>query len=118
MPSRESAGRFRALLERTYAHTPAVGDRLAAHRLLAALVGAPLVTMGLVFVNQVVLLDFPNSGDEHAYLYQARTMAAGLRLGLPAWLVDPLLGPVTLALVWCLGARLYTPRVARLRRRW
>lgn len=150
MPSPESAGPSDAILERAYARTLAVADWMAAHRLLAALIGAPVVTMVLILVNQVVLLDFPNSGDEHAYLYQAHTMAAGrlwnpgppldvfassyivhepgrafssfpfgwplllavgLSLGLPAWLVNPLLGPVTLALVWCLGARLYSPRV-------
>jgi hypothetical protein len=38
-------------------------------------------------------------------------LALALRVGLPAWLVNPLLGTVTLGLVWGLGARLYNPRV-------
>jgi len=38
-------------------------------------------------------------------------LALGLSLGLPAWLVNPLLGTLTLGLLWCLGARLYSPRV-------
>ncbi len=40
-------------------------------------------------------------------------LALGLAIaaGVPAGLVNPVLGVVTLALVWALGARLYTPRV-------
>ncbi len=124
---------------------------LQAHRVTAAAVGAPVVLLVLLGIGQLVLLDFPNSGDEYVYLYQARTMAAGrlwnataaspevfafnyivqeplrtfgsfpmgwplalavaLTLHVPAWLVNPVLGVVTLALVWVLGARLYHPRV-------
>lgn len=38
-------------------------------------------------------------------------LALALALRVPAWLVNPALGAVTLGLVWALGARLYTPRV-------
>jgi hypothetical protein len=34
-------------------------------------------------------------------------LAAAIRLGLPAWLVNPMLGALTLSLVWQLGTRLY-----------
>ena len=37
-------------------------------------------------------------------------LAAGLRLGVPVWLVNPLLGALTIWLVWQLGTRLYNPR--------
>lgn len=124
---------------------------MQAHRFAAAVLGAPLVLQALLGINQLVLLDFPNSADEYVYLYQAQTMAAGrlwnetpispevfafnyivqeplrtfgtfpvgwplalalmLALHVPAWLVNPALGVVTLALVWVLGARLYHPRV-------
>ena len=126
-------------------------DVLHRHRRAASLFGAPLVTLLLVAINQLVLLDFPNSADEYVYLYQARLLAAGhlsmatvaspelfafnyivqepvrtfgsfppgwplalalaLALRVPAWLVNPALGALTLGLVWTLGARLYTPRV-------
>lgn len=126
-------------------------DQLHRHRRAAWLLGAPLATLVLVAINQLVLLDFPNSADEYVYLYQARTLAAGrlwtatvaapelfafnyvvqeptrtfgtfplgwplalalaMALRIPAWLVNPALGALTLGLVWTLGARLYTPRV-------
>ena len=126
-------------------------DWLHRHRRAAGLLGAPLVTLLLVAINQLVLLDFPNSADEYVYLYQARMLAAGqlstatvaspelfafnyivqepvrtfgsfplgwplalalaLALRVPAWLVNPVLGAVTLGLVWTLGARLYAPRI-------
>lgn len=37
-------------------------------------------------------------------------LALALAAGVPAWLVNPLCGVFTLALVWALGARLYTAR--------
>lgn len=122
-----------------------------AHRLIVGAVGAPVVVAVLVAINQFVLLDFPNSGDEYVYLFQARALSAGrlwqatpavaasdmfateyvaheagrvfgtfppgwplalaLSAGLPVWLVNPILGACTLALVWTLGAQLYTGRV-------
>ncbi|MDH4064197.1 MAG: glycosyltransferase family 39 protein, partial [Acidobacteriota bacterium] len=138
-------------LDRLYALTLALADWLNCHRVAVAVVAAPVVTLGIVAINRFVLLDFPNSGDEYTYLYQAQTLAAGrlwnpapsppdlfafnyivqepgrafgsfpfgwplmlalaMRLGLPPWLVNPLMGTVTLGLIWCLGVRLYTPRV-------
>lgn len=38
-------------------------------------------------------------------------IAAAMAAGVPAWLVNPLLGAITLALTWMLGTRLYGPRV-------
>ncbi len=139
-----------AALQRLYAGVLGAADWVHAHRLLVCLVGAPLLTLALVAINQIVLLDFPNSGDEYVYLYQAQTMAAGrlwnaappspdifamnylvqepgrafgsfppgwplalalaLVLHVPVWLVNPLLGTLTVGLMWALGARLYGPR--------
>ena len=140
-----------ASLARLYAWCVRVADQVHAHRVAVCLIGAPLITLALVAINQLVLLDFPNSGDEYVYLYQARTMAGGrlwnapvtpadvfavnyivqeplrtfgsfpvgwplalaaaLALHVPAWLVNPVLGALTLGLVWLLGARLYAPHV-------
>jgi hypothetical protein len=109
------------------------------HRVAVWVVGAPAVVAILAAIHQFVLLDFPNSGDEYVYLYQARTMAAGrlwnspieppavfafnyivqepgrvfgsfpigwplalaavIRMGLPAWMLSPVLGALTLGLV-------------------
>lgn len=138
-------------LSRLYARTLAAADAAHRHRLVVAVVGAPVVTFLIVAINRWVLLGFPNSGDEYNYLYQAQTFAAGrlwnlppsppevfatnyivqepdrvfssfpfgwplmltmaLRTGMPLWLVNPLLGALTLGLVWWLGARLYNARV-------
>ena len=138
-------------LARLYAWCLHGADRVHAHRLAVCLIGAPLATLILVAINQVVLLDFPNSGDEYVYLYQARMMALGrlwhatvtpadiftfnyivqepqrtfgsfppgwplalaaaVALRVPVWLVNPVLGVLTLGLVWVLGSRLYAPRV-------
>jgi len=137
--------------ERLYTWCLRGADYVHAHRLAVCLIGAPLATLILVAINQLVLLDFPNSGDEYVYLYQARMMASGhlwhatvtpagmfafnyivqeplrtfgsfppgwplalaaaVALHVPAWLVNPVLGALTLGLVWVLGSRLYTPRV-------
>lgn len=138
-------------LARLYARVVAVADAMHARWGLVAVLGAPAVLVLIVAINQRVLLDFPNSGDEYNYLYEAATFAAGrlwnpaltppeifttnyvvqepgrtfssfpfgwplllalaLRLGVPAWLVNPLLGVATLGLVWALGARLYGGRI-------
>ena len=43
-----------------------------------ALAGGLLVLLLVLgAINRFVLLDFPNSGDEYVYLYQAWTMATG-----------------------------------------
>jgi hypothetical protein len=129
----------------------ALADAAHRRRVAVAFVLAPATTVLLVAINRLVLLDFPNSGDEYNYLYEAQTLAAGrlwnppppvpelfatnyvveeptrafssfpfgwpvalalaIRLGLPPWLVNPLLGTATLGLLWWLGARLYSPRV-------
>jgi hypothetical protein len=137
-------------LQRLYAGTLRTADWIHRHRLRVCLMGGPLVTLAIVAINRIVLLNFPNSGDEYVYLYQAQTMAAGrlwneappspdifalnyliqesgrafgsfppgwplalalaLRLGVPVSLVNPLLGTLTIGLVWALGTRLYSPR--------
>ena len=138
-------------LDALYAWWVAAADRAHGHRAAILAVGAPLVVLALAAINQFVLLDFPNSGDEYVYLYQAKTLAAGrlwnaplepagvfafnyivqepgrvfgsfpagwplalaaaIRLGIPVWLVNPILGALSLALIWKLGSRLYDPRV-------
>jgi hypothetical protein len=139
------------LLDRLYERWVAIADRAGERRALIWAAGIPAVVLVLGAINKFVLLDFPNSGDEYVYLYQAWTMAAGrlwnapvepaasfvfsyvvqepgrvfgsfpvgwplalaagLRIGLPVWLVSPAFGVLSLALVWRLGARLYSPRV-------
>jgi hypothetical protein len=138
-------------LDVAYSRWIRLADAAHAHRIAVWAAGAPLVVLALAAISRFVLLDFPNSGDEYAYLFQAQTLAAGrlwnvpvepadvfafnyivqepgrvfssfpagwplalaaaLAIGIPAWLVNPILGALTLGLVWQLGARLYTPRV-------
>ncbi len=139
------------LLDNLYLRWVAAADWADQHRGAVLAAGAPLVVLALALINRFVLLDFPNSGDEYIYLYQARTMAAGrlwnaplepagvfafnylvqepgrvfgsfpvgwplalaaaLRLGVPASLVNPMLGALSIALVWHFGSRLYDARV-------
>lgn len=127
-----------------------MADAVHSRPVAASLILAPIVTLVLVAINQFVLLDFPNSGDEYNYLYEAWTLSAGrlwnvpqgppyllatnyviqegsrvfssfpfgwplllavaMRVGVPAWLVNPILGTVTLGLIWALGTRLYSGR--------
>ena len=75
-PTFSSQRRSKALA-RLYTWCLRGADHVHAHRLAVCLIGAPLATLTLVAINQVVLLDFPNSGDEYVYLYQARMMASG-----------------------------------------
>ncbi len=140
-----------ALLNALYARWVRAADWAGRHRGAVLAVGAPLVVLALAVINQFVLLDFPNSGDEYVYLYQAQTLAAGrlwnaplepagvfafnyvvqepgrvfgsfpigwplalaaaIRLGVPVWLVSPVFGALSIALVWQLGTRLYDSRV-------
>ena len=139
-------------LDALYAWWVRAADFAQAHRRIVWVAGAPLMVLALAAINRFVLLGFPNSGDEYAYLYQARTLAAGrlwnppiepadvfafnyivqepgrafgtfplgwplaiaaaIRLGIPAWLVNPLIGALTIGLVWQLGLRLYNHRAA------
>ena len=139
------------LLDTLYAWWAGAADLANRHRAAVLAVGGPVVVLALAGINQFILLDFPNSGDEYVYLYQAQTLAAGrlwnaplepagvfafnyivqepgrvfgsfpagwplalaaaIRLGIPVWLVNPILGALSLALIWKLGSRLYDPRV-------
>ena len=150
MPDARTSPASKALA-RLYTWCLRGADHAHADRLAVCLIGAPLATLILVAINQVVLLDFPNSADEYVYLYQARMMALGhlwhatvtpadifafnyivqeplrtfgsfppgwplalaaaFALHVPVWLVNPVLGVLTLGLVWVLGSRLYAPRV-------
>ena len=138
-------------LARLYDWLVGAADTAHTRRVFVAAAGAPLLTLGLVAINRYVLLEFPNSGDEYNYLYQAQTFAAGrlwntppsppevfamnyivqepdrifssfpfgwplmlalgLRAGVPAGIVNPLFGTLTIGLLWALGARLYGGRV-------
>lgn len=62
---------------RCYARTLRLADWVLTRRPSVLLVGIPLLTAFLVFLNQAVLENFPNSGDEYVYLYQGETMARG-----------------------------------------
>ena len=144
----DSAG---GLLDRLFAAIVRMADRWSARPVATAAVAVPIVIAALVAINRGVLLGFANSGDEHAYLYQASTLAAGrlwnaappfpdsftlnyivfdgarafsrfplgwplaiaaaTTVGVPAWMINPLLGAATLVLTGMLGARLYGPRV-------
>ncbi len=138
-------------LDRAYAAITRFADRVAARPVRACAIALPSVVMALVAINRWVLLEFANSGDEYAYLYQASTLAAGrlwnqalpftdaftlnyivydgprafssfpvgwplviaaaMSTGFPVWLVNPILGAVTIVLTSMLGARLYSARV-------
>ena len=64
-------------LQRLYDRALRIADWIHGHRLLVCGVGGPCLTLALVAINQLILLNFPNSGDEYVYLYQAETLAAG-----------------------------------------
>ena len=106
----------------------------------------------LGFFAKFILQDFPNSGDEYCYLYQAKTFLEGrlwnaphklqhffdffhiwkkegklvsifppgwplvlslfMLLRFPLWLINPLLGTISLAVIYLLGKKLYNERVA------
>lgn len=72
-----SRGWFPPGLDLLYASCLRLADWTLIHKLAVLAVGLPLVTLTLVLINQFVLLDFPNSGDEYVYLYQAATFAEG-----------------------------------------
>ena len=64
-------------LAHLHARIAALADAVHRRRLAVAFVLAPATTALLVAINRLVLLDFPNSGDEYNYLYEAQTLAAG-----------------------------------------
>ncbi len=139
------------LLDRAYAGVVRFADWVVARRGLMGWVALPSAVLAMIAINRFILLDFPNSGDENAYLYQAATFAAGrlwnqapaapefftlnyivfdgerafssfpvgwplalggaMALGVPVWLVNPVLGAVTMALTARLGTLLYSRRV-------
>jgi hypothetical protein len=72
-----ASGPLQSWLNALYARWVRSADWAHAHRAAVWAAGAPLVAVALVAINQLVLLDFPNSGDEYAYFYQASTLAAG-----------------------------------------
>lgn len=138
-------------LARVYLGVLSAADAALQRPLLAAGIGAVLVTFVASATNAWILQNFANSGDEYNYLYQAETFAAGrlwnaplnppqvfatnyivqepgrvfssfpfgwplllavaLESGVPVWVVNPLLGALTVWLVWLLGTRLYSGRV-------
>jgi hypothetical protein len=65
------------LLDVTYARCLRVADLLRRRWVLTLCLGLPLFVVAALAINRLVLHDFPNSGDEYVYLYQAATMAAG-----------------------------------------
>jgi hypothetical protein len=129
----------------------ALADWCVDRRTRLLLAAIPALTLAAAGLGRGVLQDFPSSGDEYVYLYQAATLAAGrlwnptppapelfgfnyiasengrtygsfppgwpLLLALatetriPLWLVNPLLGSVTIVLVFLLGQALYGARV-------
>lgn len=147
----DTSARSSDRLARVYARIVVAADAAHRRRAIVAAAGVPLVTLLAIAINRWVLLDFPNSGDEYNYIYEAQTLAAGrlwnappsppeifamnyivqepdrifssfpfgwplllaiaLGAGLPIWSVNPLLGTLTLGLVWWLGARLYSARI-------
>jgi hypothetical protein len=73
-------------LDAAYDWCVRLADALFRRRRLALCLGLPLVLGLTLAINRFVLHDFPNSGDEYVYLYQARTMAEGrLSNQAPPW---------------------------------
>jgi hypothetical protein len=69
--------RLHGALEAIYARCLAIADWCVEHPRTMPLLVAPALTMSIVAVGRFILQDFPNSGDEYAYLYQAATLAQG-----------------------------------------
>lgn len=147
----DSRSSFSSLLARGYDACLHFADACAARPRALLFVAAPLITLLVLATGWFVLQEFPNSGDEYAYLYQAETLAQGrlwnpappqpdsfafnyivhergrayssfpvgwpLMLALapvaslPAWLVNPILGTISLWLIVRLGTRLHNVRV-------
>ena len=134
-------------MEVTYRRAVAFGGRGLARKPVTLALSATLVLVVLIGIARGVLQDFPNSGDEYCYLYQAQTFALGrvtntphplqaffdfyhvreaggrlfsvfppgwpavlavaLMARVPLWIVNPILGLVTLGLTFAVGRRLY-----------
>ncbi len=141
-------------MDSIYAGCLGCADWCLRHRRLLLLVGAPAFASCLAAIGRFVLQDFPNSGDEYAYLYEAATFAQGRLwnqapaapeffalnyiviaedrayssfpigwpllltlaawLRVPVWMVNPILGTLSLILTAYLGTRLHNARVGML----
>ncbi len=141
-------------LDALYVASVTFADWCVQHRLALVLVALPVTLLILIAIGRLILHDFPNSGDEYVYLYQAETLARGRlwnpsphlpeffefsyivqrdgkafgsfppgwplllalasRLHVPLWLVNPILGCLTLVAVYQLGRLLHDARVGML----
>lgn len=140
------------LMAKTYSAMVAATGRMARRpAVFITTIGVASLLL-LTAVGQLVLQNFPNSGDEYCYVYQAQTFARG-RLGnpphplqeffellhvanrsgtlvtsfppgwplllagallvrVPVWIINPLIGAGTLAVLFLLGRRIYDDEVA------
>lgn len=64
-------------MARVYARAMGALDWCLARRRMCAVLGGAAVFAGVSLIALGVLQDFPNSGDEYCYLYQAGTFARG-----------------------------------------
>jgi hypothetical protein len=127
-------------------------DLCLSKRRLTLVLGGAASVAALAAIGVIVLQDFPNSGDEYCYLYEAETFAQGRTWNaahplqeffettwvrqidgrvfsifppgwpavlasaraahVPLWLVNPVLGCLSLVLLFILGRRLYDERTA------
>ena len=141
-------------MERLYAWLGRACDACLSWRRLTLVAGSVICLAILSWVALGVLRDFPNSGDENGYLYEAETFTLGrvtnpahalqaffeqswvrevdgrvfgifppgwptvLALArvahMPRWLVNPVLGCISLLLLFGVGRRLYDERTALL----
>jgi hypothetical protein len=144
----------RQYLAELYSACLSFAEACVERRRLLLVTAVPATVLVLAAIGQFVLQEFPNSGDEYAYLYQAATMARGrltnpapapaeafelfyitqnggrayssfppgwplllaaaMRLHVPVWLVNPLLGALTLVLIFLLGRELHGARTGML----
>ncbi len=64
-------------MEEIYAGCLRFADWCIRQQRALLLMGAPAFTLCIVAIGQFILQDFPNSGDEYAYVYEAATFAEG-----------------------------------------
>lgn len=74
---RMAARRAASVLDRVYAACRRCADAAVAHPRLTSAIALPAMAVVILATNQFVLGNFPNSGDEYVYYYQAATMAQG-----------------------------------------